>query len=115
MKKGFRDAIESYDSYQLLKYKSSWVDVINLVHPRPSISQQYVVVDGKEVYTIDAIMKGLNVSADTWETNQSEAGQIVAKAVKEGKMDEVYSLQKKDTVLANAILRISKSLGNRII
>ncbi len=36
-------------------------------------------------------------------------------AVKEGKMDEVYSLQKKDTVLANAILRISKSLGNRII
>lgn len=88
MKKGFKAAIESYDSYQLLKYKSSLIDVINLVHPKSSISQAIVKVNGEEVYTIDAIMKGMNVSADTWEVNQGEAGQIVAKAVREGKLDE---------------------------
>jgi hypothetical protein len=38
--------------------------------------------------TIDAIMKGLSVSADTWEVAQSDAGQEVAKAVKEGKIDK---------------------------
>ena len=35
---------------------------------------------------IDAIMKGLSVSADTWEVAQSDAGQKVAMAVKEGKL-----------------------------
>lgn len=89
MKKGFKTAIESYDSYQLLKYKSSLIDVINLVHPKSSESQAIVKVNGEEVYTLDAIMKGMNVSADTWEVNQGEAGQIVAKAVKEGKLDEI--------------------------
>lgn len=87
MKKGFKSAIESYDSYQLLKYKSTLIDVINLVHPKPSDSQATVKVNGEDVYTIDAIMRGMNVSADTWEVNQGEAGQIVAKAVKEGKID----------------------------
>jgi hypothetical protein len=33
-------------------------------------------------------MKGYNVSADTWEVAQSDAGQIVAKAVKEGKLSK---------------------------
>lgn len=87
MKKGFKVAIESYDSYQLLKYKSSLIDVINLVHPKSSASQATVKIDGEDMYTIDAIMQGKNVSADTWEVNQGEAGQIVAKAVKEGKLD----------------------------
>lgn len=87
MKKGFKSAIESYDSYQLLKYKSTLIDVINLVHPKPSESQATVKVNGEDVYTIDAIMRGMNVSAETWEVNQGEAGQIVAKAVKEGKLD----------------------------
>jgi len=86
MKKGFRDALESMDSYSLLKYKSKLIDVINLVRPRPNISQAVVQYEGKEVYTIDAIMKGYSVSADTWEANQSEAGQIVAQAVREGKL-----------------------------
>jgi len=89
MKKGFKSALESLDSYSLLKYKSSLIDVINLVHPNPNVSREYVTVNGEEVYTIDAIMRGLNVSANTWEVNQGNAGQIVAQAVKEGKIDEV--------------------------
>jgi len=87
MKKGFKAAIESYDSYQLLKYKSSLIDIINLVHPKPADSQATVKVDGEDVYTIDAIIKGMNVQANTWEVNQSEAGQIVAQAVRDGKLD----------------------------
>lgn len=89
MKKGFRTAIESYDSYQLLKYKSSLIDVINLVRPKGSNSMAVVKVGEEEMYTIDAIMQGKNVSADTWEVNQGNAGQLVAKAVSEGKLDEV--------------------------
>lgn len=88
MKKGFKAAIESYDTYSLLKYKSSLIDVINLVHPKPSESQATVKVEGEDVYTIDAIMRGMNVLAETWEVSQGEAGQIVAKAVKEGKLDK---------------------------
>jgi hypothetical protein len=87
MKKGFASAIEGMDSYSLLKYKTSLIDVINLVHPRPEKSSAMVEVNGKRISTIDAIMKGLSVSADTWEVAQSDAGQEVAKAVKDGKID----------------------------
>jgi polyhydroxyalkanoate synthesis regulator phasin len=89
MKKGFASAIESFDSYPLLKYKSSLIDVINLVRPKATNSEATVIIDGKMHYTINAIMQGLKVSADTWEVNQVKAGQIVADAVKEGKIDAV--------------------------
>jgi len=88
MKKGFASAIESLDSYSLLKYKNPMIDVINLVHPRPEKSSATVEVNGERISVIDAIMKGLSVSADTWEVAQSDAGQEVAKAVKEGKIDK---------------------------
>jgi 60 kDa SS-A/Ro ribonucleoprotein len=87
MKKGFATALETMDTYSLLKYKSSLIDVINLVHPRSEKSGAVVEVNKEKVSVIDAIMKGLSVSADTWEVAQSDAGQEVAKAVKEGKID----------------------------
>jgi 60 kDa SS-A/Ro ribonucleoprotein len=88
MKKGFASAIENLDAYSLLKYKNPMIDVINLVHPRPEKSSAIVEVNGERISAIDAIMKGLSVSADTWEVAQSDAGQEVAKAVKEGKIDK---------------------------
>lgn len=88
MKKGFKSALESLDTYSLLKYKSNLIDIINLVHPSPKLSRATVEYNGEKVPTIDAIMKGYNVSANTWEVNQGEAGQIVAKAVKEGKLTD---------------------------
>jgi hypothetical protein len=88
MKKGFADALENLDAYALLKYKSSLVDVINLVHPNPKASSAVAEVNGEKVPVLSAIMKGLSVSADTWEVAQSDAGQEVAKAVKEGKIDK---------------------------
>jgi len=88
MKKGFSDAIERLDAYSILKYKSSLIDVINIVHPNPNKSKAFVNYKGESIKAIDAVIKGLSVSADTWESAQSEAGQIVAKAVKEGKIDK---------------------------
>lgn len=88
MKKGFAAAIEKMDAHLILKYKKALIDVINLVHPDPKNSASLVEVNGERVNVLDAVMKGLSVSADTWEVAQSDAGQEVAKAVKEGKIDE---------------------------
>lgn len=92
MRKGFASAIESFDNYQLAKYRDVIIDISNLAHPDPNKSSAEIEidVDGKKVKmkTLDAIMKGYTVSADTWEVANSEAGQIVAEAVKEGKLDE---------------------------
>lgn len=98
MKKGFAKAIESLDTYQLGKYKSTIIDISNLVHPNSTLSQAVITVDGKKMKALDAIMKGITVSADTWEVANSEAGQLVAKAVKEGKLDK----EKAKEVLAEA-------------
>ena len=95
MKKGFAKAIETLDTYSLAKYKSSIIDVSNLVHPNPENSKA-TLPDGMKV--IDALMKGIAVTADTWEAAQSEAGQEVAKAVKEGKL----SKSEAEKVLAEA-------------
>jgi hypothetical protein len=91
MKKGFAAALEKMDAYSILKYKKALIDVINLVHPNPNNSSAMVEYNGEKVYAIDAVIKGLPVSADTWEVAQSDAGQEVAKAVKEGKIDEAQA------------------------
>lgn len=98
MKKGFASVIESLDTYQLSKYKKSVIDIANLVHPKSSNSNATITVDGKEMKVIDALMRGITVTADTWESAQSEAGQIVAKAVREGKLDK----EEAEKVLAEA-------------
>ena len=88
MKKGFARTIEGLDTYALAKYKKSLIDVINMVHPNPTKSSATVSIDGVEIPVISALMTGMPVSADTWEVAQSEAGQEVAKAIKEGKITE---------------------------
>ena len=88
MKKGFASVLQLLDTYQLCKYKSTVIDIANLVHPNPELSAATVIIDGKKMKTLDALMKGINISADTWEVAQSEAGQEVAKAVREGKLTE---------------------------
>ena len=120
MKKGFADALENLDAYALLKYKSSLVDVINLVHPNPKASSAVAEVNGEKVPVLSAIMKGLSVSADTWEVAQSDAGQEVAKAVKEGKIDksEAETILKEakaenwDSLLTDGKLGILAALRN---
>ena len=86
MKKGFASTLEKLDTYSLLKYKSSILDLFNLVHPKQKNSKATVEFEGKVVPTFEAIVKGYNVSADTWEVAQSDAGQVVAQAVRDGKI-----------------------------
>ena len=104
MKTGFRSVLESLDAYQLAKYAKTTRDIANLVHPNPEKSAAMIVLKGKDaedyckvkgyekgcseikVHVLDAILAGITVSADTWEVANSEAGQEVAKAVKEGKI-----------------------------
>jgi hypothetical protein len=87
MKKGFASVIESLDTYLLAKYKKSVIDIANLVHPNPSKSKAYVTDEnGNKVNVLSALMKGITVTADTWEAAQSEAGQEVAQAVRDGKL-----------------------------
>ena len=99
MKKGFANAIGHLDNYQLAKYKKAIIDLSNLCHPSPERSEAtFKDESGKIVKTLDAIMKGQSVIADTWEANQSEAGQIVAEAVRQGKI----SKEKAEEVLKEA-------------
>lgn len=98
MKKGFATAIEKMDTYQLAKYRKSVIDIANLVHPRSSESKATVDVNGEVLKTLDAIMQGKTISADTWEVANSEAGQAVAKAVKDGNLDA----KEAEVVLAKA-------------
>jgi len=89
MRKGFAYNLENYDTYGLAKYKKSNIDIANLVHPNPNNSNATLTLPDKEtIKTLDALMQGVNVAADTWEVAQSEAGQEVAKAVREGKLTQ---------------------------
>ena len=88
MKKGFREVIEGLSNQSLTKYSKSIIDISNLVHPNPQHSLAEVTIDGQSVKTIHALMSGTKISADTWEVAQSEAGQLVADAVKTGKLSE---------------------------
>lgn len=88
MKKGFASVIENLDGYQLTKYRKSIIDISNLVHPKSKNSKETVTINGNEVKVLDAIMQGIKISADTWEHANSEAGQEVAKAVREGRIDK---------------------------
>lgn len=88
MKKGFASVIENLDGYQLTKYKKNIIDMSNLVHPNSGKSNATVTINGKTVKVLDALMQGVNIPADTWEHANSEAGQEVAKAVREGKISK---------------------------
>ena len=100
VRNGFKACIESYDTYRLAKYKKSIIDVANLVHPDPNKSKAFFkrAADCENESTLNALMRGIAVAADTWEVAQSDAGQQVAKAVKEGKLTK----EEGEKVLAEA-------------
>ena len=91
----FAANLERLDPYNVLKYKKDMIDLTNLVHPDPKKSRT-VEYNGEQVSVIEAIMKGYAVSADTWEVAQSDAGQKVAQAVKEGKLSTVEAKEMLD-------------------
>jgi 60 kDa SS-A/Ro ribonucleoprotein len=71
IKKGFALAFNSFDAYQLSKYRSAdkkvkLIDIVNLVHPIPIEKNQKALED---------LIKGTLKSTDTWESKLTKAGQ----------------------------------------
>jgi 60 kDa SS-A/Ro ribonucleoprotein len=71
LKKGLRKAIGKFNSYELGKYKGekkevSMVDLINLIHPKPT---------DKNGFAIGDLVNGTLKANDTWEKNLTQAGQ----------------------------------------
>lgn len=96
MKKGFRNVLNNADLYQISKYKKTAIDIANLVHPNNVKSKVEIEINGekKMVDAIYALRGGYPVEAETWESAQTEAGQIVAEAVKAGKITKEEATEK---------------------
>jgi hypothetical protein len=82
IKRGFKRVLESADTYELAKYQSkgkaiSMVDIVNLVHPKPSEKMQE---------TFKKLMKGELKQFNTSEDKNTKAGQVVAEKVKSGEI-----------------------------
>lgn len=88
MKKGFANVLETSGNYDLLKYKKTVIDISNLTHPDSKKSQAEVLGGFGTMKTLDAIMSDAPVHAETWETQNSQAGQEIAEKVKSGEISE---------------------------
>lgn len=82
IKKGFKIALESTDAYELAKYQAktrelSLVDIVNLVHPKPS---------EKMAPVFTKLMEGKLKQFNTVEDKNTKAGQEVASMVKSGEI-----------------------------
>lgn len=59
MKSGFKSTLETLSTFSLLKYRKRLRDIINLVHPNPNVSKEFLKYDNNEfIYTLDVIMRG---------------------------------------------------------
>jgi hypothetical protein len=82
MKKGFKSVLENSDTYELAKYQAkgkgvSLVDLVNLVHPKPS----------KEMAeTFTKLMKGELKQFNTVEDKNTESGIKIANRLKSGEI-----------------------------
>ncbi|MDG4652292.1 TROVE domain-containing protein [Chryseobacterium arthrosphaerae] len=68
IKKGLAKAFDQYDEYQISKYRKSnmtlsLIDVVNLVHPKPT---------AKNEYALKALVEDTLQPANTWETALSQ-------------------------------------------
>jgi len=80
IKKGFKAALEDADTYELAKYQAkgkdiSLVDLVNLVHPKPSAKMKPV---------FEQLMKGELKQFNTVEDKNTKAGQVVSAMLKDG-------------------------------
>jgi hypothetical protein len=120
IKKGFKDAIEHADSYELAKYQMkgknvSLVDIVNLVHPKETSRNGNVSVD-QETYikavkgtkfdgrgiiiamdnkvsipSLRALVLGLLKQHNTVEDKNTKTGQVIASAVKSGELTKTQA------------------------
>lgn len=88
IKRGVRDSLDKFDSYQLAKYRKDshevkMVDLFNLVHPKPKN-------EGAQV-AYEALMKGVLKSTNTWEAKLSAAGKVLDEAEKEAAKKKAWA------------------------
>ncbi len=86
MKRAFARNIENTSLYNFGKYTKQIRDVSNMVHPDPRKTPTQK--NSIHRYALDSIMRGENIAAETWERANSEAGQEVASALKDGKITQ---------------------------
>lgn len=65
MKKGFAEAIESFNTDQLIQSQDFLSRIIKLVHPNPEKSGAIVEINGEEFYTLSLISKGIKLTSNT--------------------------------------------------
>lgn len=92
LKRGFKLALESADTYELAKYKGTGktvklIDIVRLVRPKPSKEMEH---------SFELLYKGKLKQFNTAEDKNSKAGQDVAKKVKSGEI----AVEEAQTVLA---------------
>lgn len=114
LKKGFKDAIEHADAYELAKYQMknrgvSLVDIVNLVHPAETERNGYIdvpteaylkAIEGTKfskedvdkrkktvrVPALKALVLGILKQFNTVEDKNTEAGKVVSEKVKSGEI-----------------------------
>lgn len=94
MKRGFKAALEAADTYELAKYQAknsaiSMVDIVNLVHPKPTKEMEA---------TFKLLMNGELKQFNTAEDKNTKAGQVVAEKVRTGEISKADAAK----VLADA-------------
>lgn len=84
LRRGFAQAFDKFDGYQLAKYqqkdkKVSLVDAVNLVHPTPT---------EKNKIALEQLVKGTLKNTQTWESKLSDAGQKAASETEKKELKE---------------------------
>ena len=98
IKRGFKSALETADKYELAKYQGkgkdiSMIDVVNLVHPKPTKDMEE---------SFKELMTGQLKQFNTAEDKNTKSGQEVAEKVKSGEITkEQGEVQLKDSKSEN--------------
>ena len=111
MKKGFAQAFNKFDAYQLAKYRGErkdvkLVDLVNLVHPTPTKRNEKA---------LQALIEGTLKSENTWEAKLTRAGQQAKTKVEKEKLkSEAWrTLIKENKIGYFALLRNLRNIADQ--
>lgn len=82
MKKGFAQAFDRFDGYQIAKYRGEGkavklIDIVNMVHPVPT---------RRNAQALQALVDGTLKNTETWEAKLTQAGQIATSDKQKAKL-----------------------------
>lgn len=114
IKKGMALAFNNYDEYQLAKYKKSnleisLVDVVNLVHPKPT---------EKNAVALKILVDDKLGAANTWETALSsgaDKAEIFARMIDEGSLGSLAMLRNLRNMIESGVARQTIKKGLKCV